>query len=71
MSDPSLRNGDRVRLLSLPTGCSSQHLPLTVGNIYIFRFSDGSNVCTSTGRPGLDGQYNRDRVEKVESNPKP
>lgn len=64
-NDNVLRENDRVRLLTMPTGCTSKDLPLTVGRIYIVRYLDGSNVCTSTDRPGLDGHYNRDRVEKV------
>ncbi len=62
--DNVLRENDRVRLLSKPTGCMSKNLPLTVGKIYIVRYLDGSNVCTSTDAPG-DGNYSRDRVEKV------
>lgn len=65
MSDQTLQSGDRVRLLSKPDGQLSQHLPLTVGNIYIVRHLDGSNVCTSTDMPGLDGHCSRDRVEKI------
>ncbi|OGZ06287.1 MAG: hypothetical protein A2845_00580 [Candidatus Lloydbacteria bacterium RIFCSPHIGHO2_01_FULL_49_22] len=67
MSDQTLRSNDRVKLLSKPTGQTSRTLPLTVGNIYIVRHCDGSNVCTSTDIPGLDGHYSRDRVEKVPS----
>jgi hypothetical protein len=65
MNDRALHEGDRVRLLSKPTGYDSQRLPLTVGHIYIVRYIDGSNVCTSTDVPGLDGHYSRERVEKV------
>lgn len=65
MSDLALRSGDRVKLLSKPTGQTTAMLPLTVGSIYIVRYCDGSNVCTSTDIPGLDGSYSRSRVEKV------
>ncbi len=66
MNQPALQPGDRVRLLSLPTGYSSGDLPLTVGNIYIFQYYDGSNVCTTTDVPDLHGHYWKGRVEKVE-----
>lgn len=65
MSDQTLHSGDRVKLLSKPAGQTSRTLPLTVGNTYIVRHCDGSNVCTSTDIPGLDGNYSRSRVEKV------
>ena len=67
MSDQALYSGDRVKLLSKPTGQTTSTLPLTVGSIYIVRHCDGSNVCTSTDIPGLDGNYSRSRVEKVPS----
>ncbi len=64
-SNAALHEGDHVRLLSKPTGYTSSELPLTIGNTYIVRYLDGSNVCTSTDQPGLDGHYSRSRVEKV------
>lgn len=64
-NDSILRRGDRVRLLSKPTGYTAQHLPLTVGGIYIIRYLDGSNVCTSTDVAGYDGNYSSSCVEKV------
>ena len=65
MTVHKLKAGDQVRLLSLPTGHNSQHLPLTVGGTYVFYYYDGSNVCTSTDEHGLEGHYHHDRVEKV------
>ncbi len=70
MPTEKLERDDHVRLLSPPDGYSSTDVPLTVGNTYIFRYYDGSNVCTSTDRAGLDLHYNRDRVEKVEKKSK-
>ena len=61
-----LKPGDRVRLIEKPTGQTASSLPLTVGNVYIVRYVDGSNVCTSTDQPGLDGHYWRGGVVKVE-----
>jgi hypothetical protein len=60
-----LKPGDTVRLLSLPTGCTSKHSPLTVGNVYVFKHYDGSNVCTTSDEPDVDAHYNKDRVEPV------
>ena len=65
MADAKLEKGDRVRLLTAPTGQESSTLPLTVGNIYLVRYTDGCCVCTSTDHPGLDARYHIDRVEKV------
>ena len=65
MAEVKLKKGDRVRLLSHPTGQESSTLPLTVGNVYIVRYLEGSCVCTSTDHPGLDARYHIDRVEKV------
>lgn len=59
-----LRPGDQVRLVSKPTGHSSQHLPLTVGRTYDFKHFDGSNVVTSTDEPDETASYWRGRVEK-------
>lgn len=66
MNQHLLQPGDRVRLLWLPTGYSSSGLPLTVGHIYVFRYYDGSNVCTTTDVPNINGHYWKGRVEKVE-----
>jgi hypothetical protein len=63
--EEKLERGDRVRLLSLPTGYMSGELPLTVGNIYIVHYLNGSNVCTTSDDPEIDGDFNIGRVEKV------
>lgn len=60
-----IKPGDLVRLLTRPEGCSTQHLPLTVGSIYEVHYLDGSNVVTSTDVPGETGSYWRGRVETV------
>lgn len=65
MENTTLKTGDKVKLLSKPVGHDSGLLPLTVGSTYIVRYMDGSNVCTSTDLPGLDGHYSRSRVEKI------
>jgi len=66
MDKRRLYPGDKVRLLSMPDGHSSEGIPLTVGNIYTFQYHDGSNVCTTTDEEGFNAHYSRERVEKVE-----
>ena len=63
----NLKRGDSVVLLSLPDGCTSRHLPLTVGKTYVFKYFDGSNICTTTDESGLDGHYWRGRVRPADA----
>lgn len=71
MNRNTLCRGDSVRLITKPDGYTSQHLPLTVGNIYTVHDFDGSNVITTTDDPGAEGHYWRGRVEKVWRNSTP
>lgn len=66
MGQGLLSPGDSVRLITKPTGQATQHLPLTIGNIYKILYFDGSNVVTTTDEPEQSGSYWRGRVEKVE-----
>lgn len=61
-----MKAGDEIELLSKPTGYLTQHLPLTVGNIYRVIRLEGSNVVTTTDDPDIEGSYNRDRVKPQE-----
>jgi hypothetical protein len=65
MEHDALCRNDTVRLITKPNGYTSQHLPLTVGNVYTIRDIDGSNVVTTTDDPNIEGHYWRGRVEKV------
>jgi hypothetical protein len=64
-SPQRLQPGDKVKLLSLPTGCTSKEYALTVGALYEVLYLDGSNVVTTTDIPGETGGYWRGRVEKI------
>lgn len=61
-----VRQGCRVKLVSLPTGCMSKHYPLTVGNTYHVLGFEVGNVVTTTDEPGRSASYSRTRVERVE-----
>lgn len=65
MTTKSLIEGQQVRLLTMPNGCTAGKLPLTVGNTYTFHHYDGSNVVTTTDEVGLDGHYWHGHVEAV------
>lgn len=64
----TLSKGDTVRLVSLPTGCTSRHYKLTLDKDYLLKDFAGSCVITTTDDPHEDGMYWRGRVEK---NPTP
>lgn len=61
-----IRQGCSVRLLSLPTGCTAKHYPLTLGHTYRVLGFDGSNVVTTTDEPGCTASYWRGRIERIE-----
>lgn len=65
MTATRLFEGQQVRLLTKPEGYTSQHLPLTAGNTYVFLRYDGSNVVTTTDVPGETGSYWQGRVEPI------
>lgn len=67
MNAPKLvpQRDDIVRLDEKPTGCTSQHYNLTVGNKYKVLDLAGCCVITTTDTPGETGMYNRDRVAVV------
>lgn len=69
MDQDTLRCGDFVRLLTKPIGCTTKHLPLTVGNIYRILYFDGSNVVTTTDVLNIEGSYWRGWVEKYKECP--
>jgi hypothetical protein len=60
-----MKAGDKVELLSKPTGYTTQHLPLTVGNTYEVIRLEGSNVVTTTDDKDINGSYNRERVRPI------
>jgi hypothetical protein len=57
------KRGDKVLLLSKPNGVFTRFAPLTVGREYEVLYMDGSNVCTTTDRPGEECSYNHERVQ--------
>lgn len=59
-----LQAGDTVELLELPTGSSSQHYKLTIGNKYSVKGIFGCCVQTNTDDNDT-GIYHRDRVRVV------
>lgn len=65
MTEEAIKVGDRVRLLSKPSGSTASMIPVTVGKTYIVQYVDGSNVCTTTDVHEECGYYWRGRVEKV------
>jgi hypothetical protein len=60
--------GDRVILISKPTGCVSKDYPLTVGNTYEVVGFYGSNVITTCDEPNKVVDYWRRRVRKANGN---
>jgi len=60
------RRGDTVELLEKPTGYTSSHYNLTVGNKYEVLDTAGCCVITTTDTPGESGMYNSGRVQVVQ-----
>lgn len=66
-----LNRGDIVQLLEKPTGCTSQHCDLTVGDFYRFNEYAGSCVITTSNKPGETAMYYLGRVQKAAGTPPP
>ena len=66
-----LQRGDIVELLEKPTGCTSQHYDLTVGDFYRFNEYAGSCVITTSNEPGETAMYHHGRVQKASGTPSP
>lgn len=60
-----LHVGDMVTLLEKPCGYVTRYCKLTVGNRYVVKDFEGSNVITTTDEPDGKASYNRQRVERV------
>lgn len=65
MVDGTIKAGDTVELQERPTGCTSSHYDLTVGNHYLCKGFAGSCIITTSNKPGEDAWYWRGRVQKV------
>lgn len=66
-----LQRGDIVTLREKPTGYTSQHYDLTVGDFYRFNEYAGSCIITTSNKPGETAMYNAERVQKATGTPAP
>lgn len=63
---PVLKRGCPVTLIEMPDGHTSQHYPLTVGNVYKFIEWMGSCVVITTDVPGETASIDSSRIQYAE-----